>query len=139
MRSEYYLSLNRMLFLPRCHGMSMGITPRMRELLAYLKEREVCPSYKEIAAALKWSSTSAVHRVLQSLTERGHIIRRMSADGNARPRSIRVVEPVKIRGRRFMFIRKTHAFNSRATPPCSADKTGGALANCAPGRTLGAR
>lgn len=66
--------------------MSYGLTTRQRELLAYLKERETCPSFEEMQAALGLHSKSGVHRLLQALEERGYIRRQYH-----RARSIEVV------------------------------------------------
>jgi SOS-response transcriptional repressor LexA len=111
-------------------GMSMGLTPRQRRLLAYLSAREVCPTYREMSDALKLSSTHAVYNLLRQLIERGRITARFNRGGDIISRSIEVVEhPVFFRGKRFRFISK-----SRAVSPFGADKTGGALANCVPGR-----
>lgn len=53
----------------------MGLTPRQRELLAYLSERETCPSYGEMRAALKLASKSSVARLVDGLWERGYVSR----------------------------------------------------------------
>jgi repressor LexA len=109
--------------------MSMGLTPRQRELLAYLSERDLCPSYEEMLAALDLKGKNAVARLLGRLEERGYIRRLPN-----RARAIEVLrypqQNVVIRGERFRFIPKSRAVSSLS----GADKTGGALANCVPGR-----
>ncbi len=60
--------------------MSMALTERQAECLAFLKRRlaetgGVCPSYDEITAALGLASKSGVHRLLSGLELRGRIRR----------------------------------------------------------------
>lgn len=52
--------------------MVQGLTTRQAELLAYLRERDVTPSFSEIASALGWSKSSA-HRRVTELFERGFV------------------------------------------------------------------
>jgi repressor LexA len=54
----------------------MGLTRRQRELLAYLRTREIAPSFVEMKDALGLTSKSGVHRLLAALQERGYIVRR---------------------------------------------------------------
>jgi SOS-response transcriptional repressor LexA len=68
----------------------IGLTPRQRELLAYLSERELCPSYAEIGNALGIGHKSAVISLLNGLEERGYIRRLKN-----RARAIEVLHPAK--------------------------------------------
>jgi SOS-response transcriptional repressor LexA len=53
----------------------LGLTPRQRELLAYISERELCPSFDEMRRALGYASKEGVGRILRALEERGYIRR----------------------------------------------------------------
>ena len=80
----------------------MGLTPRQRDLLAYLREREMCPSFDEMRRALRLNSNSSVQRLIEALEERG-FIRRLPN----RARAIEVLKPlppVIIKGQPFRFI-----------------------------------
>jgi repressor LexA len=111
--------------------MSMGITPRQRELLAYLSERDLCPSYEEMLAALDLKGKNAVARLLGRLEERGYIRRLPN-----RARAIEVLrypqQNVVIRGERFRFIPR-----SRTVLPFGAEPAG-ELASKPAGRLQGA-
>lgn len=81
----------------------IGLTPRQRELLAYLQGRDLCPSIYEIKNTLRASTTSVEHW-LQGLEERGHIRRLRN-----RHRAIEVlkplpIQPIIINGQRYRFI-----------------------------------
>lgn len=52
-----------------------GLTARQRELWMYLSERETCPSFEEMRAALGLKARSGIHRLLGGLEERGFIRR----------------------------------------------------------------
>lgn len=98
----------------------IGLTLRQRELLVYLRERETCPSYREIIAALGWQSIGTLTRVLNGLEERG-CIRRL----RRRARAIEVIahfsKPVVIDGEAYRFIPKTRAADNcvaGAKGPC---------------------
>jgi repressor LexA len=67
----------------------MSLTPRQRELLVYIQTREVCPSFREMQAALGLNSKSSIHALLTGLEQRGHI-RRL----HGRCRAIEVLVPV---------------------------------------------
>jgi repressor LexA len=66
----------------------MGLTPKQRELLAYLRERNDCPSFDEMRRALGLASASGVHRLIRGLEERG-AVRRL----HGRARAIEVITP----------------------------------------------
>lgn len=71
--------------------MSYSLTPRARELLAFLRSRETCPTYREMAAALGYqgrAGLSNVTRLLMQLEERGYIARSYK-----KSRSIRLLDP----------------------------------------------
>lgn len=56
------------------------MTPRMKELLVFIEayialNNGIAPSYDEIRSALGLKSKHGVHRLLNSLEERGHISR----------------------------------------------------------------
>lgn len=55
--------------------MIMGLTRRQRELLTYLRTREIAPSFSEMQGVLGLSSKSGVHRLIEALEERGYITR----------------------------------------------------------------
>lgn len=63
------------------------LTPKQNELLDYLKSCEICPSFTEMRVALGLKSKSGVHRLIESLEERG-FVRRMAN----RARSIELCE-----------------------------------------------
>lgn len=70
----------------------LSITPKQRDALNFIKayyreSRGVCPSYTEIRDALGIASTSGVHRLVNGLERRGHIIREPG-----RARTIQVIE-----------------------------------------------
>lgn len=71
-----------------------GLTPRQRELLAYIENRIetdlVCPSYDEMAAAFNIAKSHA-YRLVDGLEERGYIKR-------ARGHRARCLEVVRIEG-----------------------------------------
>lgn len=70
--------------------MSTGLTPRMAQCLAVIRDLTVDgvpPSYTQIQIALGLASKSGVHSLLSQLRERG----KLDWD-HARPRSIRLVE-----------------------------------------------
>jgi repressor LexA len=80
-----------------------GLTARQRELLAYLDEREFCPSFREMREAIGVPHVS-VFRLLNQLEERGYI-RRLSN----RARAIEVLKSpriptVIINGEQYRFI-----------------------------------
>lgn len=89
---------------------AFGLTPRMRELLIYLSERERCPSYDEMRRAMGLASNERIFHMLNALEERGYIRRQRSRRGQrAKPRSIRVIRPLArppiiIKGNRYRFI-----------------------------------
>lgn len=86
----------------------IGLTPRQRELLAYLRERDTCPTYREMGRALGYAEsnlTQPIHDLLNALEERGYI-RRIPG----RWRAIEVLpHPVVINGESYRFIPKTRA------------------------------
>lgn len=90
----------------RMNAPGYGLTDRARELLAYLRERETCPSFEEMRQALRLASKSSVLSLARQLEERGHI-RRLAN----RARAIEVLpqDPVVINGHPFRFIAKTHS------------------------------
>lgn len=53
----------------------MGLTHRQRELLIYIQERELCPSFEEMRDALGYVSKDSIFKLLNALEERGHIRR----------------------------------------------------------------
>lgn len=59
--------------------MAMGLTALQAKCLAFIEERisadGIAPSFIEIGAHLKLSSKSGVYRLVDCLTERGHIRR----------------------------------------------------------------
>lgn len=67
------------------------ITKRQKDLLDFLgqfiKDNGFCPSYQEMADALNLKSKSGIHRLLNSLEERGKIKRLHS-----RARAIEVID-----------------------------------------------
>lgn len=81
-----------------------GLTSRMRELLAYLSTRELCPTYDEMRRALGFANKGRVWHLITALEERGYI-RRLPYKTCA----IEVLKPapprtVEINGQRFLFI-----------------------------------
>ena len=78
--------------------MSMSITPREADLLAFLKSHSggtgLMPSFQEMQDALGLKSKSGVHRLIEGLEQRGRI-RRMK--GHARAIEILDKEPVDLR------------------------------------------
>lgn len=60
-----------------------GLTPRMRELLdfieAYHDRKQIMPSYDEMKDALGLASKSGIHRLIDSLEERGYLRRQPKA------------------------------------------------------------
>lgn len=58
-------------------GRVAGLTRRQAEFKAYVQgyvdECGIPPTYSEIAAALRLSSKSSVHRLAQALSDRGHL------------------------------------------------------------------
>lgn len=72
----------------------IGLTAHQRELLAYLQEREACPSYLEMKDALGIASTKLVQERILALEERGRIHVRRDRCGRARPRAIKVLRPL---------------------------------------------
>lgn len=84
-------------------GYGYGLTARARELLVYLSERDTCPSFEEMQAALGLASKSGVYRLIEQLERRGYIRRQ---PGMAR--SIEIIQraeqepaPVKFRPRAY--------------------------------------
>lgn len=79
---------------------AIGLTPRQRDLLAFLTR---CPdaSYREACEALGYASTQRIFDLANALQERGYIRRRPY-----RARSIQILRPlpIMIRGERFRFI-----------------------------------
>lgn len=106
-----------------------GLTSRQRELLAYISERDICPSYEEMRKALGAASLNSIARLVGQLEDRGRIHRL--------PRRARAIEvipqrPVMIDGEPYRFIPKTR---SRVTSPFRGAEPAGA--ELAPG--LGGR
>lgn len=80
----------------------MGLTPRARELLAYLSERDLCPTFAEMGDALGNKSRRSITHLLCQLEERGYTRRE-----RGQVRAIEVLKPVPpvvIRGERYRFI-----------------------------------
>lgn len=82
----------------------LGLTSRQRELLAYIGERDICPTFQEMADALGLGSKHSVFLLVNQLERRGRIRRLKN-----RVRSIEVLTPAKpttytARGQRFLFI-----------------------------------
>lgn len=82
----------------------IGLTKQQRKLLTYLREyigqNGEAPTFREIRAALGWSSGSRVFEVLNALQERGYLWR-----GYGKPRSIVLFDrPVIIGGVSYKFI-----------------------------------
>lgn len=67
-----------------------GLTPRQRELLAYLSARDECPSFTEMRDALGLSSNGSVQRLIEALEAKGRIRRIRN-----RHRAIEVLRPVQ--------------------------------------------
>jgi SOS-response transcriptional repressor LexA len=111
----------------------IGLTPRQRDCLRFIAAcAPDMPSYDEIALALNLKAKSGVYRLVDGLVAKGRIFRtRRECARNI------VIPDAVIHGRPYRYIPKTRAATSS---PRGADKTGGALANCAPGRLFeGAR
>lgn len=57
--------------------MSLGLTPRQKSLLdflrAYIEENGYSPSYDEMKAGIGLASKSGINRLMVALHERGHI------------------------------------------------------------------
>lgn len=53
----------------------LGITPKQKELLEYLKahKSDVSPSYEEMAEAMGLASKSGIFRLIEGLKERGYV------------------------------------------------------------------
>lgn len=51
------------------------LTPRARELLAYLASQPGCPTFEEMSAAMGGRVKSGIHRLITQLEERGYIRR----------------------------------------------------------------
>lgn len=68
-----------------------GLTPRAAELLAYLRERETTPSYREMARALGLNSMAVIHELVHQLEGRGAVTVQRGAGGHVLPFSVRVV------------------------------------------------
>jgi hypothetical protein len=103
----------------------IGLTPRQRDCLRFIAAcAPDMPSYDEIALALNLKAKSGVYKLVDGLVARGHVFRtRRECARNI------VIPDAVIHGRPYRFIPKT-----RASTLSGADKTGGALANCVPGR-----
>lgn len=71
--------------------MAVGLTPRQRELMAYIEARDVFPCFEEMGAALG-IRISRIYDLLSKLEERGHIKR----IGHG-PHVIRFVNPPRFR------------------------------------------
>ncbi len=69
--------------------MPLGLTPRQRELLAYLSERETPPSFDEMRCAIGVKHKSSVFHLLNGLEERGYVRRH-----KRRVRAIEVLRPL---------------------------------------------
>lgn len=70
--------------MSRAPGSYAGLTVRQAELLSFIREQEaagVTPSFEEMAAAIGLTSKGAVHRLVESLKERGYLT---SLNGGAR-------------------------------------------------------
>jgi repressor LexA len=67
------------------------LTQRQRDLLAFLRSRETCPSFDEMRVALGLKSKSGIHRMIEALEERGFIVRRTN-----RARAIQVLDEPKL-------------------------------------------
>jgi SOS-response transcriptional repressor LexA len=81
----------------------ISLTPRMRDLLLFIQTQELCPSHKEMRAALGITGCGPIDQLLRGLEERGYI-RRLKA----RARAIEVLRPLQttvfIHGQRYRFI-----------------------------------
>lgn len=90
----------------------IGLTPRARALLVYLTERETCPTYREMAAALELKAVSQIASLVRQLESRGYIrIRGHRWRLGVRRHRQRAIEvlipaypPVIIKGERYRFI-----------------------------------
>lgn len=84
----------------------IGLTPRQRDLLAYLHGCELCPSYEEMREAIGLENKSGITRLVDALEERGYIRRLPN-----RARAIELIPqtPIIIKGQPYRFIQKTRA------------------------------
>ena len=67
------------------------LTAKQKELLDYLRGREICPSFEEMKEALGLKSKSGVHRLISALEERGYIRRAIN-----RARAIELIDDPKL-------------------------------------------
>lgn len=68
--------------------MTMPLTERQEQLWRYIKSCKRSPSYDEMCNALGLDSKSAIHRLIEALTERGYVRRIPN-----RARSVVATEP----------------------------------------------
>ena len=90
------------------------ITPRQRDLLAFISSQKTCPSFREMGRALGYPETNLtapIWHLLKQLEVRGYIRRLKN-----RNRAIEVIpQTVTIRGERFRFIPKAFSALSHAS------------------------